>query len=55
VAGLEARGDQVRVDLTGELEVTADLTAAAVAELRITPGERLWASVKAGQVHVYPA
>ncbi|MFB7667040.1 ABC transporter ATP-binding protein [Kitasatospora sp. NPDC056138] len=55
VAGLDLHGDQVRVDLTGELPLTADLTPAAAAELDLAPGTMVWASVKAAQTHAYPA
>ncbi|MFC9324435.1 ABC transporter ATP-binding protein [Kitasatospora sp. NPDC057015] len=55
VAGLDLHGDQVRVDLTGELPLAADLTPAAAAELDLAPGGTVWASVKAAQTHAYPA
>ncbi|GGU95653.1 ABC transporter ATP-binding protein [Kitasatospora herbaricolor] len=55
VAGLDLHGDQVRVDLTGELPLAADLTPAAAAELDLAPGSTVWASVKAAQTHAYPA
>ncbi len=55
VAGLDLHGDQVRVDLTGELPLAADLTPAAVAALDLAPGTTVWASVKATQTHAYPA
>jgi molybdate transport system ATP-binding protein len=55
IAGLESHGDQIRVDLTGELPLTADLTTIAVAELGLHPGATVWATVKAAQTHAYPA
>lgn len=55
VAGLESHGDQIRVDLTGELGLAADLTTAAAAELGLHPGAPVWATVKATQTHAYPA
>ncbi|KJK60047.1 ABC transporter ATP-binding protein [Saccharothrix sp. ST-888] len=55
VAGLDLHGDQIRVDLTGELPLTADLTPAAAAELDLAPGTMVWASVKAAQTRAYPA
>ncbi|MER6823485.1 ABC transporter ATP-binding protein [Streptomyces cellulosae] len=55
VAGLESHGDQIRVELTGELPLAADLTAVAVAELGLHPGAPVWAAVKATQTHAYPA
>jgi molybdate transport system ATP-binding protein len=55
VAGLESHGDQIRVELTGTLTLTADLTAASAAELGLLPGTDIWATVKATQIHAYPA
>ncbi|CAL9392734.1 Molybdenum import ATP-binding protein ModC [Streptomyces sp. enrichment culture] len=55
VAGLEPHGDQVRVELTGELALAADLTTVAAAELDLHPGAPVWAAVKATQTHAYPA
>ncbi|WP_107482033.1 ABC transporter ATP-binding protein [Streptomyces sp. JHA26] len=55
VAGLETHGDQIRVDLTGELTLAADLTTVAAAELGLHPGAPVWATVKAAQTHAYPA
>ncbi|MFC1414001.1 ABC transporter ATP-binding protein [Streptacidiphilus sp. N1-12] len=54
VAGMELHGDQVRLDLTGELRLTADLTQGAVAELGLIEGSTVWAAVKATQTHAYP-
>ncbi|MDF3299667.1 ABC transporter ATP-binding protein [Streptomyces tropicalis] len=55
VAGLESHGDQLRVDLVGELPLAADLTTVAAAELDLHPGAPVWATVKAAQTHAYPA
>ncbi|MEV0470525.1 ABC transporter ATP-binding protein [Streptomyces prunicolor] len=55
VAGLETHGDQIRVDLTGELPLAADLTTPAAAELDLHQGASVWATVKAAQTHSYPA
>ncbi|MFD5629757.1 ABC transporter ATP-binding protein [Streptomyces sp. NPDC127072] len=55
VGGLETHGDQIRVDLTGELPLAADLTTVAAAELDLRPGAPVWATVKAAQTHAYPA
>ncbi|MFJ9899141.1 ABC transporter ATP-binding protein [Streptomyces sp. NPDC091280] len=55
VAGLETHGDQIRVDLTGELPLAADLTTVAAAELDLHQGALVWATVKATQTHSYPA
>ncbi|MCU1693669.1 MAG: transporter ATP-binding protein, partial [Frankiales bacterium] len=55
VAGLEQRGDTIRVQLDASPPVLADVTAAAVAELRLVPGAPVWAAVKATEVRTYPA
>ncbi|MFI2205169.1 ABC transporter ATP-binding protein [Streptomyces sp. NPDC020192] len=55
VEGLEPYGDQIRADLTGELQLAADLTTVAAAELDLHPGAPVWATVKAAQTHAYPA
>jgi molybdate transport system ATP-binding protein len=55
VSGLERHGDVVRVRLDGEPPVLADVTTAAVAELRLVQGQRLWVSLKATEISAYPA
>ncbi|MEV0360733.1 ABC transporter ATP-binding protein [Nocardia sp. NPDC050697] len=55
VAGVEQHAHSTRVRLDGAPPVLADVTAAAVAELRIRPGARLWAAVKATEMQCYPA
>ncbi|MBB5917397.1 molybdate transport system ATP-binding protein [Nocardia transvalensis] len=55
LTGLEQHADLTRVRLDGAPPVLADVTPAAVADLRLRPGMRLWAAVKASEIHVYPA
>ncbi|MFB7933953.1 ABC transporter ATP-binding protein [Streptomyces sp. NPDC056039] len=55
VSGMETHGDQIRVALSGELPLAADLTTVAAAELDLRPGATVWATVKAAQTHAYPA
>ncbi len=55
VTGLEHHGDTVRVRLDAAPPVLADVTAAAVADLRLGVGESVWAAVKATEIHSYPA
>lgn len=55
IDGIERFGDQVRVHLDGELPMSADITPAALAELRLAPGDTVWAGVKAAEVEAYPA
>ena len=55
VTGLETHGDQIRVALSGDLSLAADLTTVAAAELGLRAGATVWATVKAAQTHAYPA
>ncbi len=52
VTELEPFGDQVRVRTA---QLSADVTAAAVAELDLAPGTRVVFTVKASEVSIYPA
>ena len=55
VAGeLHLAGDRARVRFTGAVPLIAEVTAAAVAELHLADGGRVWASVKATDVDTYP-
>ena len=54
VRSMESRGDTIRVAVDGPPSVLVDLTAAAVAELRLVPGNPVWCSVKATELDVYP-
>jgi molybdate transport system ATP-binding protein len=55
VSTLETHGDLVRVAVDGTVPLRADVTPAAVADLKLAPGEPVWASVKATEVVAYPA
>ncbi|MER7418383.1 ABC transporter ATP-binding protein [Micromonospora peucetia] len=55
VAGVQRHGDNLRVQLDGPIGVAADVTPAAAAQLRLAPGQRVWAAVKAAEAHAYPA
>ena len=46
-------GTRTRVRLAGPVALTAEITAAAVAELGIRPGTAVWAAVKATEVAVF--
>jgi molybdate transport system ATP-binding protein len=54
VASLESRGDTIRAAVEGPPDVLVDVTAAAVAELRLVPGTAVWCAVKATELDVYP-
>jgi molybdate transport system ATP-binding protein len=55
VADIDRQADRVRVRLTGEVPLVAEITSAALDDLALRPGDRLWASVKATEVTTYPA
>jgi molybdate transport system ATP-binding protein len=55
VAGVQRHGDNLRVQLDGPIGVAADVTPAAAAQLRLAPGQRVWAAVKAAETRAYPA
>ena len=55
VEDLEALGDRVRVALAGPLPLVAEITPAAVADLRLQPGDEVWLTLKATELQVYPA
>jgi len=54
VTSVEVHHDQVRVALAGPPPLVAAVTPAAVAELGIAPGQRMWASLKATDITVHP-
>ncbi|MBB5802265.1 molybdate transport system ATP-binding protein [Saccharothrix ecbatanensis] len=55
VAGIEQHAHTTRVRLDGVPPVLADITTATVADLRLQPGDELWAAVKATEAHAYPS
>lgn len=55
VSGVHRHGDNLRVQLDGPLKAAADVTPAAAAHLRLEPGRRVWATVKASEIRTYPA
>jgi molybdate transport system ATP-binding protein len=58
VQELDTRGSAVLVRGPGQADgapgLTAEITVDAAAELRLTPGDRVWFSVKAQEVALYP-
>ena len=52
---LDLHGDRVRVRLSGEVPLVAEVTPSAVRDLGLAAGAELWASVKATEIAVYPA
>ncbi|MFI5364793.1 MAG: ABC transporter ATP-binding protein [Candidatus Binatia bacterium] len=54
IAGLDVEGARVRVRVTGSISIVAEVTPAAVAELKLDQGGDVWVSVKATEISVYP-
>jgi len=55
VRDIQLIGQTARVILDGPFTLAAEVTAGAVADLRLGVGQELWATVKATEVSVYPA
>jgi molybdate transport system ATP-binding protein len=55
ITGFDLLGDRVRVRLAGEVPLVAEVTPAAVAEMSLTEGESVWATVKATEITTYPS
>jgi molybdate transport system ATP-binding protein len=53
VAGMEHHAETVRVRVDATETVLADVTAAAIAELRLGAGDTVWAAVKATEIRAY--
>ena len=53
VTGLHTRGAAIRVQTSGPADIAADVTAAAVAELGLTVGGRVYLAVKASEVTLH--
>ncbi|MGQ0678379.1 MAG: sulfate/molybdate ABC transporter ATP-binding protein [Actinomycetota bacterium] len=54
IGSLDLEGDRVRVTLVGAPSVVAEVTPEAAAELGLARAERVWASLKATEIAVYP-
>jgi molybdate transport system ATP-binding protein len=54
ITGIHRHGDNLRIQLDGPIAAAADITPAAAAQLRLEPGERVWAAVKATETRAYP-
>lgn len=52
---LDLEGERVRVRVGGPIPIVAEVTPAAVADLRLADGGDVWISVKAAEIEVYPA
>jgi molybdate transport system ATP-binding protein len=54
ITGMAPLGDRIRLTASGDQTVFVDLTASAVAELRLAPGSRVWLTAKATDLVAYP-
>jgi molybdate transport system ATP-binding protein len=52
VIGVDATGERVRVEVHSEPPVVAEITPAALADLRLASGDEVWVSIKATDVHL---
>ncbi|MEU4681129.1 ABC transporter ATP-binding protein [Micromonospora sp. NPDC023737] len=55
ITGIQPNGDNLRVQLAGPIDLAADITPLAAAQLHLVPGQRVWAAVKATETRAYPA
>jgi molybdate transport system ATP-binding protein len=55
VDALDVHDDQVRVHLDGPIPIVAQITAAALADLALAEGDRLWVAVKATEIDHWAA
>ncbi|GAA2476937.1 ABC transporter ATP-binding protein [Winogradskya humida] len=55
VTAVSRQGDALRIELTGPIQVAADVTSAAAVQLGLEPGREVWASLKATEATAYPA
>ena len=55
VADVDRQADRVRVRLTGEIPLVAEITPAALDDLVLKPGDQVWATVKATEITTYTA
>jgi molybdate transport system ATP-binding protein len=55
VAELDVEAGRARVRIEGPVSLVAEITTAAVSDLGLLEGERIWTSIKASEISVYPA
>jgi molybdate transport system ATP-binding protein len=55
IADLDSEGERVRVRVDGDIPIVAEVTPAALSELRLSDAGPVWVSVKASEISVYPA
>ncbi len=52
---IDIAGDRVRVSVGGDMPLIAEVTHEAADALKLSRGGEIWASVKSGEIRVYPA
>jgi molybdate transport system ATP-binding protein len=55
VAELDVEAGRARARIEGPVSLVAEITAAAVTDLGLLEGQRIWTSIKASEISVYPA
>jgi molybdate transport system ATP-binding protein len=55
VVDVDRQADRVRVRLTGQIPLVAEITPRALEDLTLQPGDQIWAAVKATEITTYPA
>ena len=55
VDALDLHGDRVRVSVSGQISIVAEVTPAAVSDLALAEADQVWVAVKASEISVYPA
>ena len=55
VSGVEMLGGRVRVRVEGEVPLVAEVTPAAISDMKVAEGGEVWVSFKSTDVGVYPA
>jgi molybdate transport system ATP-binding protein len=55
VTDVDRQAERVRVRVTGAVPLIAEITPAALDDLALQPGDRVWATVKATEITAYPA
>jgi molybdate transport system ATP-binding protein len=55
VDAIDRFGDRVRVHITGDVPLVAEITPAALHDLALDAGAPVWAAIKATDINAYPA
>jgi len=55
ITGIDPHHGMVRLTVTGPVPLVAEVSTAAMADLKLTIGARVYVAVKATEVDVYPA